>query len=115
MDTSCRRLILDNLQRITLPVTGMTFAGCEHKIESKLKLLADYIQQEGMDDKNINYAFVDIGWKGSGLYALNKLQKRFGLRPSICFYWGTLKRCRGDFPIVYNTHVFDKLLRAEIR
>lgn len=80
------------------------------KIESKLKLLADYIQQEGMDDKNINYAFVDIGWKGSGLYALNKLQKRFGLRPSICFYWGTLKRCRGDFPIVYNTHVFDKLL-----
>lgn len=63
-----------------------------------------------MDDKNINYAFVDIGWKGSGLYALNKLQKRFGLRPSICFYWGTLKRCRGDFPIVYNTHVFDKLL-----
>ena len=28
---------MDNLQRITLTVTGMTCAGCEHKIESKLK------------------------------------------------------------------------------
>lgn len=34
---------MDNLQRITLTVTGMTCAGCEHKIESKLKKTAGII------------------------------------------------------------------------
>lgn len=62
-----------------------------------------YFRQEGLLD-HIPYAFVDVGWKGSGLNAINMLQKRYGIQPSVCFYWHTFKRCRNDFPINFYTH-----------
>lgn len=82
--------------------------------KSQNKILNDYIakekqavkmyfNQEGLLD-NIPYAFVDVGWKGSGLNAINLLQKQFGVAPTSCFYWHTFKRYRNNFPIIFYTH-----------
>lgn len=56
------------------------------KSTKEFELLSLYFEQEGLKQQNVNYAFVDIGWKGSGLYALNKLQKRLKIHKSPCFF-----------------------------
>lgn len=77
------------------------------KSTKEFELLSLYFEQEGLKQQNVNYAFVDIGWKGSGLYALNKLQKRLKIHKSPCFFWNTIKAYRNDFPIMYYTHNYN--------
>ena len=75
----------------------------EQHIKNEQQNIKDYFYQEGLFD-DILYAFVDVGWKGSGLNALNLLQQKFGIRPAPCFYWHTFKRCRNYFPVNFYTH-----------
>ena len=69
------------------------------------KLITSYFKQEGLFE-DIPYAFVDIGWKGSGLYAINKLLNR----KTRCFYWGTFKEYRNKYSCVFNTYNHNQLL-----
>lgn len=66
---------------------------------TEYKKIISYFKQEGLFE-DIPYAFVDIGWKGSGLYAINKLVNK-KIR---CFYWGTFKEYRNKYPCVFNTY-----------
>lgn len=69
------------------------------------EMIMSYFKQEGLLD-NIDYAFVDIGWKGSGLYAINKLLKK-RVR---CFYWGTFKEYRNKYSCIFNTFNYNMRL-----
>lgn len=72
---------------------------------SEREMIMTYFKQEGLFD-NIDYAFVDIGWKGSGLYAINKL-----LRKRVrCFYWGTFKEYRNKYSCIFNTFNYNMRL-----
>lgn len=75
-------------------------------VKERRKLILKYFQQEGILD-DLNYALVDVGWKGSSRIAFNKLLQVDGCSSKPFFYYGTFKEYRksfcGEF-YTYNLH-----------
>ena len=61
------------------------------------KRIDSYFEKEDIYNENIKYALVDVGWKGSGRYAFNKLLRLRGCTEREMWYWGSFKDWRLKF------------------
>lgn len=61
------------------------------------KRIEEYFEGQDIYNDKIKYALVDIGWKGSGRYAFNKLMRLKGCPEREMWYWGTFKSWRMNF------------------
>lgn len=68
------------------------------------KRIDSYFEQEGVYDDNTEYALVDVGWKGSGRVAFNKLQQLHGCKPREMWYWGTFANYRNSYDGIFYTY-----------
>ena len=75
------------------------------KASDEKKLIEEYFTQEGIYD-DINYAMVDVGWKGSGMEAFNKIVNR----KVRSFYWGTFSHYRNKYSGIFNTYNYNMRL-----
>lgn len=58
-----------------------------NKIAEARKSFLKYLGQLGvMKDEQIG--LIDLGWSGSSRYAINKIFKEEGYKPSVAYYWG---------------------------
>ena len=71
--------------------------------EARLRI-EGYFEQEGILDDNSTYALVDVGWKGSGRVAFNKILKLKGCKPREMWYWSTFIAYRNSFAGGFYTY-----------
>lgn len=64
----------------------------------------EYFDKEGIYDSSSKYALVDIGWKGSGRYAFNRLMRLHNSPEREMWYWGTFKEWRNKYSGNYWTY-----------
>lgn len=72
------------------------------------KRIEAYFGKEDIYNENVKYALVDVGWKGSGRYAFNKLLHLKGCTEREMWYWGSFKDWRLKFEgkfWTYNTNL----------
>ena len=67
------------------------------------KRIDAYFEKEDIYNENVKYALVDVGWKGSGRYAFNKLLHLRGCTEREMWYWGSFK----DWPLPFITLIED--------
>ena len=77
--------------------------------KAKERILS-YFAQEGIWDKNIRYALVDVGWKGSSRHAFAKLTTDGSRIEHPFYYWGTFKHYRNQFEGTYRTYNVNQAL-----
>ncbi|WP_304322114.1 hypothetical protein [Phocaeicola plebeius] len=76
--------------------------------------ITKYFKQEGLLSDNQNYAFVDVGWKGSGLEAINSIMESLMLPKKSCFYWGTFQQYRNAYSNTFYTYNYNLNLPLHI-
>ena len=72
------------------------------------KRIDEYFEKEGIYEQNVNYALVDVGWKGSGRIAFNSLMHLHNCKHREMWYWGTFESWRNNFSgsfYTYNTQL----------
>ena len=74
------------------------------KAKETRQRINQYFVQAGVYDQNVKYALVDVGWKGSGRYAFNKLLQMKACPEREVWYWGTFSSWRNKFPGKFYTY-----------
>lgn len=72
-------------------------------VESRKRIDA-YFEKEGIYNQDVNYALVDVGWKGSGRVAFNSLMSLHHCSSKEMWYWGTFESWRNNFSGSFYTH-----------